>query len=52
LKKEDEEKTSLTTSFGTNCFDRMLEHLKNTGSSFARMAKVILGPQLDKNILH
>jgi hypothetical protein len=51
LKKEDEEKTSFTTLFGTYCFVRMPEGPKNTGSSFARMTKVVLGPLLDKNII-
>lgn len=36
LKKEDEEKMSFTTPFGTYCFIRMPEGPKNAGSSFAR----------------
>ena len=51
LNKEDEEKTSFTTPFGTYCYTRMLEGLKNTGSTFARMTKVALDPQLQKNII-
>ena len=31
MRKEDEEKTSFTTSFGTYCFVRMPEGLKNVG---------------------
>lgn len=46
LNKEDEEKTSFTTPFGTYCFVRMPEGLKNTGSTFLRMTKVVIGPQL------
>ena len=29
----------------------MLEGLKNAGSTFARMTKAVLGPQLEKNII-
>ena len=46
LKKEDEEKTSFTTPFGTYCYTRMPEGLKNVGSTFTRMTKAVLGPQL------
>ena len=51
LNKEDEDKTSFTTHFGTYCFVRMPEGLKNTGSTFVRMTKVVLGPQLQTNII-
>jgi hypothetical protein len=51
LNKEDEEKTSFTSPFGTYCYIRMTEGLKNTGSTFARMTKAVLGPQLQKNII-
>jgi hypothetical protein len=43
LKKEDQEKTSFTTPFGTYCYIRMTEGLKNAGSTFARMTAVVLG---------
>ena len=46
LCKEDEEKTSFTTPFGTYCYTRMHEGLKNAGSTFTRMTKAALGPQL------
>jgi hypothetical protein len=46
LKKEDEEKTSFTTPFGTYCYTRMPEGLKNIGATFARMTTIVLGPQL------
>ena len=46
LNKEDEEKTSSTTPFETYCYTRMPEGLKNAGSTFARMTKAVLGPQL------
>jgi hypothetical protein len=51
LNKEDEEKTSFTTPFRTYCYTRMLEGLKNASSTFARMTKAVLGPQLQKNII-
>ena len=44
LSKEDEEKTSFTTLFETYCYIRMPEGLKNSGSTFARMTKAVLGP--------
>ena len=46
LNKEDEEKTSFTTPFETSCYTSMPEGLKNAGSTFARMMKAVLGPQL------
>jgi len=46
LNKEDEEKTSSTTPFGTYCYTRMPEGLKNAGLTFTRMTKAVLGPQL------
>ena len=51
LNKEDEEKTSFTTSFRTYCYTRMPEGLKNAGSIFTRMTNTVLGPQLQKNII-
>jgi hypothetical protein len=51
LKKEDKEKTSFTTPFGTYCYTRMPEGLKNTGATIARMTIVVLGPQLQRNII-
>ena len=49
--KEDEDKTSFTTPFGTYCYTRMPEGLKNVGATFARMTKEVLGSQLDRNII-
>jgi hypothetical protein len=37
MNQEDEEKTSFITPFGTYCFRRMAEGLRNAGSTFARM---------------
>jgi hypothetical protein len=51
MKKEDEEKTSFTTPFGTYCFIGMPEGLKNVGQSFSRMSSEVLGPQLRRNVL-
>jgi hypothetical protein len=51
VRKEDEEKTSFITPFGTFCFVRMLEGLKNAGCTFSRMIAIVLHPQLRRNIL-
>jgi hypothetical protein len=51
VRKEDEEKTSFITPFGTFCFVRMPEGLKNAGCTFSRMIVIVLHPQIWKNIL-
>jgi hypothetical protein len=51
VRKEDEEKTSFITPFGTFCFVRMPEGLKNAGCTFSRMIAIVLHPQLRRNIL-
>ena len=51
MRKKDEEKTSFITPFGTYCFVRMPEGLKNVGQSFSWMASRVLEPQLKRNIL-
>jgi hypothetical protein len=51
MRAEDEEKTSFITPFGTYCFVRMPEGLKNAGQSFSRMTSKVLEPQLKRNIL-
>jgi hypothetical protein len=51
LKKEDQEKTSFTTPFGTYCYVRMPKGLKNAGSTFARMTTTVLGKQFLRNII-
>jgi hypothetical protein len=48
---EDEEKTSFMTAFGTFCFVRMPEGLKNEGCKVSRMIAIVLHPQLRRNIL-
>jgi hypothetical protein len=50
MAKEDEEKTSFITPFGTFCFVRMPEGLKNAGSTFTRMTGTVFKPQIDRNI--
>ena len=51
MRTEDEEKTSFITPFGTYCFVRMPEGLKNAGQSFSRMTSKVLESQLKRNIL-
>jgi hypothetical protein len=51
VRKEDEEKTSFITPFGTFCFVRMPEGLQNAGCTFSRMIAIVLHPQLRRNIL-
>jgi hypothetical protein len=49
MRREDEAKTGFTTPFGVFCFVRMPESLRNVGSTFNRMMKLILGSQLGRN---
>jgi hypothetical protein len=49
--REDEEKTSFITPFGTFCFVRMPEGLKNAECTFSIMIAIVLHPQLRRNIL-
>jgi hypothetical protein len=50
MKEEDKTSTSFITPFGTYCFIRMLEGLKNTGSTFSRLTKIVLESQVGRNI--
>jgi hypothetical protein len=50
MAKEDEEKTSFITHFGTFCFMRMPEGLKNAGPTFTRMIGTVFKPQIGRNI--
>jgi hypothetical protein len=50
LREEDQEKTSFITPFSTYCYLRMPKGLKNVGSTFCRMMKVILKEQLERNV--
>ena len=50
MKKIDEQKTSFTTPFGTYCYVKMPEELRNTGCTFNRTITTVLDTQLDRNI--
>jgi hypothetical protein len=50
MKKEDKASTSFITPFGTYCFIRMPEGLKNAGSTFSRLTKTVLESQIGRNI--
>jgi hypothetical protein len=50
MKKEDEDKTRFITSFGVYYFVRMSKGLRNAGPMFNRMVKIVLGPQLRRNV--
>jgi hypothetical protein len=51
MRKEDEEFTSFITPFGTHCFVRMAERLRNAGTTFVRMTSTVLHKQIGKNLL-
>jgi hypothetical protein len=51
LRREDEEKTSFMTPFGTYCYLRMLKGLRNAGPTFCRMMKAALKDQVGRNML-
>jgi hypothetical protein len=46
LRKGDEEKTCFITPFGTYCYLRMPEGLKNAGLTFCTMTRAILKAQM------
>jgi hypothetical protein len=50
MKEEDKASTSFITPFGTYCFIRMPEGLKNAGSTFSRLTKMVLESQVGRNI--
>jgi ribonuclease HI len=50
MKEEDKASTSFITPFGTYCFIRMPEGLKNAGSTFSRLTKRVLESQVGRNI--
>jgi hypothetical protein len=50
MKEEDKASTSFITPFGTYCFIRMPEGLKNAGSTFSRLTKTVLNGQVGRNI--
>jgi hypothetical protein len=51
LRKEDEQKTSFITPFGTYCYLRMPEGLCNADPTLCRMTKAALKDQVGKNVL-
>jgi hypothetical protein len=50
LHKEDKEKTSFITPYGTYCYLRMSKGLKNADPTFCRMTKAILKDQMQRNV--
>jgi hypothetical protein len=50
MKEEDKASTIFITPFGTYCFIRMPEGLKNVGSTFSRLTKTVLESQVGRNI--
>jgi hypothetical protein len=50
MKEEDKASTSFITPFGTYCFIRMPEGLKNARSTFSRLTKRVLESQVGRNI--
>jgi hypothetical protein len=50
MKEEDKASTSFITPFGTYCFIRTPEGLKNAGSTFSRLTKTVLEGQVGRNI--
>jgi hypothetical protein len=50
LRKEDEEKMSFITPFGTYYYLKMSECLKNVGPTFCKMTKAILKDQMHRNV--
>jgi hypothetical protein len=50
MKDEDKASTSFITPFGTYCFIKMPEGLKNVRSTFSRLTKRVLESQVGRNI--
>jgi hypothetical protein len=50
MKEEDKASISFITPFGTYCFIRMPEGLKNAGSTFSRLTKMVFESQVGRNI--
>jgi hypothetical protein len=50
IREEEQVKMSFITPFGTYCYLRMPEGLKNVGPTLCRMTKVILKEQLERNV--
>jgi hypothetical protein len=52
VRREDEDKTSFITPFGTFSFVRMPEGLKNVGCTFSRMIAIVLHPNFGETFWH
>jgi hypothetical protein len=50
MKEEDKASTNFITPFGTYCFVRMPEGLKNVGSTFSCLTKKVLESQMGHNV--
>jgi hypothetical protein len=50
MKEDDKASTSFITSFSMYCFIRMPDGLKNAGSTFSRLTKMVLESQVGRNI--
>jgi hypothetical protein len=50
LRKEDKKKTSFITPFGTYCYMRMPEGLRNAVPTFSRITKTALEDQVGRNV--
>jgi hypothetical protein len=50
LRRDDEGKTSFITPFGTYCYTRMPERLRNACPTFCRMMKASLKDQVGRNV--
>jgi hypothetical protein len=51
LCKDDEEKTSFITPFGTFCYLRMPKGLRNARPTTCRMMKAVLKDQVGRNVM-
>jgi hypothetical protein len=51
LRREDEEKTSFITLFGTYCYLRKPKGLRNASPTFCKMMKAMLKDQVGRNVL-
>jgi hypothetical protein len=49
--RKEEEFTSFITPFGTYYFIRMVEGLRNVGTTFVRMTSTVLKSHIGKNLL-
>jgi len=52
MNKADKKKTSFTTPFGTYCYVRTPEGLRNARCTFNRMIKTVLGSNWEETSLH